>query len=663
MHIKNKKYWVTLVELIIGVTIVIVLWTIGLISFQSYALTIRDTSRITDIEKISVALEDYKIRNRLPQPDNYVSIEQWNKLISQQWELTKDILHLIEFERGWLDPKNQDFYTYTRSGNNKYFQIMWLLEDDRNVPANKNQPDIQISAERFPYSQWSKLWILTDEKNIPIEKKLAGENIQIDNQNTPLLAYLENNHFTYGTGSILSGLEQTNKQWGKYCKVKENNTISCNTLADQRRKWTWFESISWNQAIWYNDLPENIQDIFDKDLPYVAHWKDNNCLKENIEVVQINTSNFNSLCTFDNKWNCKKHIVQDNKIYVFEAWTYSFVNWFETENRGIEKVCNAIIWDRWNTIFQTQTNNGNIFDGRTKWNILYWFVVDWQDTSRWVNGIKLSEINITMMNIEIKNTNYWIEATTANGTSWYILWKNLNVHDNNNWFEIHQVDNAIFSNINIYNNGIWFHMKDTNTSISNGNIFNNNYWLKFNGWDWVMNNANIFNNQYWVNISWQYWLLTFNNNNVYNNNTGIFLWSNREYQSNNLVVHSNDYGLYNDVWTVTYFWNLHYYNNNTNIYNKENNWYLLAWEENHLFTDWKIISHENIWKAIPDIVNWSNTTIWINETWELRWFSYDLNLAKQTQPLRNGNLWQEYYWEDRGTTYDYDSSKFIWEWE
>lgn len=673
MHIKNKKYWVTLVELIIGVTIVIVLWTIGLISFQSYALTIRDTSRITDIEKISVALEDYKIRNRLPQPDNYVSIEQWNKLISQQWELTKDILHLIEFERGWLDPKNQDFYTYTRSGNNKYFQIMWLLEDDRNVPTNKNQPDIQISAERFPYSQWSKLWILTDEKNIPIEKKLAGENIQIENQNTPLIAYLENNHFTYGTGSILSGLEQTNKQWGKYCKVEENNTISCNKLADQRRKWTWFESISWNQAIWYNDLPENIKDIFDEDLPYVAHWKDNNCLKEDIEIVELNTTNFKEkLCDWNwNESSCQwynKQEILENKIYVFSPGIYEFDSGLSVHKTWEWKTCNAIIGEKWQTVFKSNNRPSSaIIDAVSKWHILYWFSIDGKTTSwHYTRWIKISDQNVTLMNINIKNTTVWIEANSANLNSWdpwYFLSKNISIHDSQIGISIEDSDNFIISNANIYNNTYGFEFNRTNTSITNVNAFNNTHAIRFNGGTWVMNNANIFNNQKWIFIYWASWNLTFNNLNFYDNNLGVHLTSNRSYRSNNLTFFWNNYWMYNENGTVKYYGNLWFWENTNNYYNNPYNGYIWAGKDSELFQDGLINTNQSTAKAIPQINGWNNNDIWPGNLEPLNWFNFQSNLPKQSQPLKNETHLIEYYWEDRGTTYDYDSSKFIWEWD
>lgn len=673
MHIKNKKYWVTLVELIIGVTIVIVLWTIGLISFQSYALTIRDTSRITDIEKISVALEDYKIRNHLPQPDNYVSIEQWNKLISQQWELTKDILHLIEFERGWLDPKNQDFYTYTRSGNNKYFQIMWLLEDDRNVPANKNQPDIQISAERFPYSQWSKLWILTDEKNIPIEKNLAWKDIQIDNHQEPLLAHLENNHFTYWTGAILSWLEKTNKQWGKYCKVEENKTISCNKLSDQRRKWTGFETISWNQAIWYNDLPENIKDIFDTDLPYVSHWKDNNCLKENIEIVEINTTNFKQkLCDWNwNESTCQgynKQEILENKIYVFSPGVYEFDTGLWVHKTWEGKTCNAIIWEKWQTIFTSKNHPSKaIIDAVSKWHILYWFSIDAKTTSwnhtRW---IKISDQNVTLMNIDIKNATVWIEANSANSNSWdpgYFLSKNISIYDSQTAILIEDSDNFIISNANIYNNSYWFQFNRTNTSITNVNAFNNTYAIAFNGGTWVMNNANIFNNQKWIFVYGGSGNVTFNNLNIYDNTKGIHLDSNRNYSANNLTFFGNEDWLYNEIWTVKYYWNLWFWENTNNYYNAPYNGFLEVWENSDLFNDWVINTNQTSARAIPNINGWDSSDIWPGNLGTLNWFTFQSNLAKQTQPLKNETSSVQYYGEDKWAKYDYDSSKFIWQWD
>lgn len=673
MNTKNKKYWFTLVELLISVVIIIILIIVWFASFQSYSYTIRDTARITDIRNISVALQDYKLRNKLPEPANYVSIEQSGNLIAQQWEISKEILHLIEYQKGWVDPKDQDFFTYTRSANKKYFQVMWLLENPENIPWEINQLNIQIKAQRFPYSQWNKLGILTDKQNIPLEKNLAGKNIQINNQQEPLLAYLENNHFTYGTGAILAWLEKTNKQWWKYCSVGENNIISCNKLGDSRRKWTGFETISWKQAIWYNDLPDNIKDIFDEDLPYVAHWKDNNCLKENIEVVQINTSNFkNILCDWNwNESSCQwynKQEILENKIYVFAPGTYEFDSWLSVHKTWESKTCNAIIWEKWQTIFKSKNNPPKaIIDAVSKGHILYWFSIDAKTTNgNYTKWIKVSDQNVTLMNIDIKNATVWIEANSANSNSadpWYFLSKNISIYDSQTAILIEDSDNFIISNANIYNNSYGFQFNRTNTSITNVNAFNNTHAIRFNWGTWVMNNANIFNNQKWIYVYWGSGNITFNNLNFYDNNIGIHLDSNRNYTANNLTFFWNQYWLYNEIWTVEYFGNLWFNDNINNYYNAPYNGYLEVWENSQLFNNWIININQSPARAIPNINSWDSNDIWPGDLESLNWFSFQSNLQKQTQPLKNETSSVQYYGEDKWAKYDYDSSKFIWQWE
>lgn len=235
-----KKQAFTLVEMVVSVSIITILWIIGFISFTSYHMTIRDTARISDIENISLYLNDFKLRNNLPQPANYVQLESDSQIVSQQWELSDILLNLIGYESAGRDPMDDKFFTYVRSWNKKYFQVMWLLESQDNVPGQNNQNDLEIKAQRFPYTQGNKLWIVTDEENIPLEKILAGSSITIDSYTQTIYTYLENNQFIYWTWSSLLSLEETNLKGWKYCKI-QNNVIVCGNTHDDRQKWTGLE--------------------------------------------------------------------------------------------------------------------------------------------------------------------------------------------------------------------------------------------------------------------------------------------------------------------------------------------------------------------------------------------------------------------------------------
>ena len=71
----NKKSAFTLVELIVVVTILAILATIGFVSFSWYLAGTRDTNRIAQTKAMSDALELYSTKKSLPIPDDKIDIQ------------------------------------------------------------------------------------------------------------------------------------------------------------------------------------------------------------------------------------------------------------------------------------------------------------------------------------------------------------------------------------------------------------------------------------------------------------------------------------------------------------------------------------------------------------------------------------------------------------
>lgn len=671
---KHIRRWFTFVELIVSISIIAILWTIWIISFNSYGTTTRDTARISHIQDINVRLNDYKVKSRLPEPAKSIEVLNNTTSIAQQWELSELLMSTIWFQKILKDPQSEQYYTYTRSANKKYFQVMALLENKENIPkkASIEYENNNIQADNFPYSWWNKLGILTNEKNIPIEKELSQWTVNINNLETPLVAHLENHHFTYWTWAILASLEETNKKWWKFCKINSQWEITCWVVADRRQRGTGLEAIEWKQAIWYNDLPSNIQDIFDRDLPYVQHWKDNDCIKENIEVVEISPTNFKQkLCNWNwNESTCQSYDKQEmleNKIYVFEPWVYEFDSWISIHKTWEWKTCNAIIGQKWETIFKSDSRPSRwILNAVTRWHIIYGINIDAQTNGWSTIGIKFSDMNITVMNVEVTNATHWFEANTSNqnsGDPWYFLAKNIKLYNNDTWILIDQQDNFIISNADIYNNRLGLELNFTNTSITNLNIFNNDKWILFNGWNGVMNNSNIFNNTDGIYVNWWSWDLTFNGLNIYKNNKWIHLRSNRNYTAHNIHLHENIYGLYNYTWRVYYYGYLNSYNNTYENYNRPYNGYLYQWNGSSLFSNGIEQNSDKVWKAIPNMTWWNQSVIWQWSFWDLQGFSFEEHTPKQTRPLKNDATSPSYYGEDRGNMYDYISDYYVGQWD
>lgn len=91
----------TLVELIVTITIMMVATMIGVVSFQLSSQKSRDGRRISDLEKIRIALEMYR---------------QDSGVYPQTATVKSDLTNVSrQYMQAWpLDPKGSDLYVYSR---------------------------------------------------------------------------------------------------------------------------------------------------------------------------------------------------------------------------------------------------------------------------------------------------------------------------------------------------------------------------------------------------------------------------------------------------------------------------------------------------------------------------------------------------------------------
>jgi len=185
MNITKKiinKFWFTLVELVVVMTILAILWTVWFIVFTWHLSWVRDANRTSQIISMYDWLEAFRISNTLPEPENSVEVKLNWTLIWYQWYIWKTILSNIKYSKAWLDPKDNTYFTYYLNADKKSFQLMAYLEDKENVQVVLNKQDnwgllvpstnaayIDYS-KRFPTFYWSKLWIITEDvTNLPIQ--------------------------------------------------------------------------------------------------------------------------------------------------------------------------------------------------------------------------------------------------------------------------------------------------------------------------------------------------------------------------------------------------------------------------------------------------------------------------------------------------------------
>ncbi len=172
----NKKAF-TLVELLFVATIIWILWTIWFVSFTSYLPDSRDASRLEWLSKIKKSMGVFRIKLKLPIPDNKVDIQlNWN-LVSYQWYLSESILDLINYWASWKnrgkDPKDWVYYTYYLTKDLKRFQLMWFLENQSKTAyfLNWAYSDWIDYSKRYLTYYWDQLWIITQSwTNTPIQE-------------------------------------------------------------------------------------------------------------------------------------------------------------------------------------------------------------------------------------------------------------------------------------------------------------------------------------------------------------------------------------------------------------------------------------------------------------------------------------------------------------
>jgi prepilin-type N-terminal cleavage/methylation domain-containing protein len=172
LHSKQKAF--TLVELIVVVTILAILATIWFVSYSSYLTWVRDTNRIAQMTSLSDGLNLYSTTNDLPIPEDNVEISAGTDLIAYQGYAGANILETINFEKGWVDPKDNTYFSYYLTKDRKYFQLMWFLEESTSSTTQNSKNLIlwtyAVSYEnRIPTVYGRKLWILTNTQNTPIQ--------------------------------------------------------------------------------------------------------------------------------------------------------------------------------------------------------------------------------------------------------------------------------------------------------------------------------------------------------------------------------------------------------------------------------------------------------------------------------------------------------------
>ncbi len=214
-----NKIGFTLIELIIVVTILAILWTIGFVSYVWYVSVSRDSTRISQIQIINQAFNSYT-HWRPPLPDNKVTIYASWVILGYQWYVGEDVLSNIWVNEQWKDPLDNNYYTYFIDKKQRNIQLLTFLENelDENLSYNWfiNQA-IADYSNRIPKPYWSKLWVIVESgSNSPIQDNTALRDswLDVSTTTTPYKAYFTSDQYLYWTWIILHKLQQSiNHNW------------------------------------------------------------------------------------------------------------------------------------------------------------------------------------------------------------------------------------------------------------------------------------------------------------------------------------------------------------------------------------------------------------------------------------------------------------------
>lgn len=191
----------TLVELIVVVTIIAILWTVGFVSYSNYLTWARDSNRISQMTRIADALQVYGTTRNLPLPDNALNIQVggWN-IVWYQGDLWESVLQSIDYSTTARDPSDNSPFVYYLGTDRRNFQLMAFMEEQTALTSFVSQAQANEYINRFPKTYGRRMGILLqNDSNIPLQNIFSG-NIELQTH-TFATAYLTDTEQIVGTAS------------------------------------------------------------------------------------------------------------------------------------------------------------------------------------------------------------------------------------------------------------------------------------------------------------------------------------------------------------------------------------------------------------------------------------------------------------------------------
>jgi prepilin-type N-terminal cleavage/methylation domain-containing protein len=162
----------TLVELIVVITILAILGTIGFISLLWYQSMSRDAVRISDIKNIAKAIDLYSLEHSsFPKVHNGFNItHEGNTLWTQGTFGSSSFIDTRIISEIPLDPLSGKEYSYARTARTREYEIAWIFEKNQSITlipqSYANLPDNYQLGVRGNYN--GKFIVHRDEDIISV---------------------------------------------------------------------------------------------------------------------------------------------------------------------------------------------------------------------------------------------------------------------------------------------------------------------------------------------------------------------------------------------------------------------------------------------------------------------------------------------------------------
>jgi hypothetical protein len=599
---KNKNA-VTLVEIIITVAILAILWVVWYLSLTSYLVTVRDSTRLVELENIEWTLWWFVLKSwHYPEPTNWIDVTYSWAVIWTQWTFWNSVATQIWYSNDVVDPLSKNEYTYSIKNTKKEYSIAWVFEERPGLVFN-NTVSPTANAEKI----WEKKWLALVKWNYNWEiisilingvtNILAIPSIiSSDLSSHDLQDIINNNKYVYNEYGNLPA----SYTWTIY-NVDNDIDFSANNLV----VFSWSISSltqSYNQISFLQDL-------------YLAYsWS---ILSTELSINQIDKDDLFWLEPSSKIRDVACDIINFKLKYFVECWWVDFITFFVINVLHID--IENLPWTKITAVYQDHN-----------WNFVFW-TDEWLVFYDWTNWVVYTKQDSWLVHNLITSItqdtlwNYWI--WTYNWISKLTLWDYVNKADDI-WVTIWSNKLTSTHVQYIYTDNDWVVWIWTNGWATS---YNGDIWTTYTkNWDWLTHNniTAIYTDRqwhvwFWTNSKWvdKFTFSDSNCNNFWRNDKhddeDDHDWHDSDHDWNDQDYHCNRNWYDDESW--------HHENDDHDWH--EENWHHYDWSEDTVlnYKDSKLPNNKVTYiyqDSSEKMWIWTEWWIWITSNYWSTWTKY-----------------------------------------